>query len=333
MKTKREVAGQILTAPNWEAVWDRKGEIQDELLSLATKMVGRRRRFARLLASWFTSERDKMAVLERPDVLEIFWLLMLADRKGLINKQEISQSLQLSLNSADYQRANGIRIRQMLMYPVLILIAFFVLVVGFGVFVMPEYEKLFADFGISLPMTTVVVFRMAGLLREYSLWLITLPILIAVSLWAVGFVRRAHRPVGLGWLEKQFRKSRSAYADWAWHVALLLQVGERQDDAIRIASNVTHEARIDLSGQHGDAYASKRRFRLLEWALRQDNDDLKVAMLVQVSNYYRDQSQRVGEWWLQWLITFMFWVIGGAVLFVMVALLAPLYAIIRGLGF
>jgi type II secretory pathway component PulF len=203
-----------------------------------------------------------------------------------------------------------------LLYPIVLLILCGLLAVLYSIWLVPEFERMFDDFGISLPPSTSMVITIADWIRRFGVYvsailgiglIYQLVVTFRPNIWRTSSAlidAKGHR----------FENAKSTWARWAWHVATLLEAGVDTNDAIRIAG--------DGSGKHwmktccDDWVAGLGRgdnpFRgflqvngvpipSIGHAMMFANADDQAAMLRDVALNYRDVNRSQTLWWSAWL--------------------------------
>jgi type IV pilus assembly protein PilC len=104
---------------------------------------------------------------------------------NMVRAGEASGSLDKSLeqlsNFLEKQNMLRAKIRSALMYPTAMISMSLLIVLGIVTFIVPVFQKMFAEMGATLPLPTIIMIKLSGLIRGY--WYILLPFCVVV-LWA-----------------------------------------------------------------------------------------------------------------------------------------------------
>ena len=327
----------------WETVRTHASELATELEKLAKDLPGEGRRQLQSLSQWFRGPVNLEEALKRPDVLAISLPLLNEAGKPPGHQPDIELAARTGYCSLGHNVSLSRRLMRIMLYPILVLIACFVLSVFFSFFVALQFEDMFAEFGIEVPKLTLAVFGFAQFLRRWW-WAILLLLVVAIlALWFATRTGTNDRPANLSWLDQQLMSTRNALASWAWHISLLLQAGVSPREALEAAGSATGNqrlrrtslARASLSDTEftncDEPYFESANYRLLEYAMRTHTAPGKIALLQQVADYYWDRNRNIGDWWIQWLVSAMLCIVGLMILVGVLALFMPLLSIVSGL--
>ncbi len=231
-----------------------------------------------------------------------------------------------------------------LFYPLMILLGCLALMVAFSVYVIPEFESMYSDFGIQLPHATLLVFAFARWLRT---WWRTVALIVGaftLTLFIVGYWGNDRRPGGLGRIDLLLMSKRGALAAWAWHVALLLEAGVPRADAVETAGSATGQSwlrkftkrwagndRLPPANRETDLFLSQQ-YQLLNCALGLPVSDAKIAVFRGAATFYQDRNRSVNDWWVGWFVAFILFPVGLSMALVIVSLFAPMLSLIGGLS-
>jgi len=375
--------------PRERAIWI--GEflpMQDKMVSAITQtsdeLSGSSRRRLRRLADEIAFGKTIDDVLKNPVALEIY--LTLAGRShvsgpfdpdSLVSdansptvgtdssvEENVETAVNRVLNSHLVVAAGGQRIWTLLVYPLTLLSVCFGVLVGISTLLVPTFEKMFGEFGLSLPGITVLLFGVANAIRSPSTYIGLLAFSGCVGLfawlrWGRGSIQSSS-PASLNLRGGEIRSTRGAWADWAWHVSLLLRAGVGKANAISIASEASGRAWLQRGGQiwaqetrigerpfHGVTHFRGVPCHLLADALALDDNldqsagaqsagvqpiaDYQSGVLREVAEIYWDRDRQRTAWQLGWLPPVLVFAVGLLICFSVIALFAPMVQLITGL--
>ena len=343
-----EVIDPVLQT-HWEAIQNKRQALAAVFDRMAESFPREGSKRLKSLSDWFSKARSFDDALIRADVLAVCLPLCRSlESDGEISNSDIASAARIGFCTLGQNSSGSRQLLNALAYPAVVLLATGLVAIGLSKYVIPQFELMFEEFGIDLPATTIFFLESAKVIRNWSFLLILWPILL---LGIVGFLDRLtarRRPDGLGWLDLWTQSSRTALADWAWHISLLLEAGLTQPTAMRQAGRYAGKSWLrqsskfwarsekDSSPADGEAlpkrYLSSSKYQLLDYALAVPNSDGKIQLLREVASYYRDRNRNIGLWWIQWLVTILLWAIGTIILVVIFSLFSPLISIVTGLA-
>ena len=221
-----------------------------------------------------------------------------------------------------------------------------VLLIAFSLYLAPVFEQIFREFELSLSPTTLLVIELAQEIRRW--WLVVLVIgtvaaagLLSASIWSRFRHKRLNRTPQF---EGLFSSPRAALAQWAWHVALLLEAGLSQANSITVAGQSSDKAwlkrhsdnwstQIQRGDQPSDQLTQLRgcRIHTLRYALRQNRRTDQIALLKSVAFNYWEAERSYSGWRLSWLAPVTACVIGTLIGTLVAAMFMPLVELINGL--
>jgi len=325
----------------WSSIQENRESISAELKQLAERARGVNQSRIEDLRDWFAKPKSYEDALPRQDVLSVC-LPLCSISSEKISQREIAGACRIAACSAGREVTASRKILHALFYPLLVIIGASVLGVVFSFLIAPEFETMFGEFGIELPILTSSVLDSAKLVREWS-WVLGLWFLGGLLVaWILNRAARKNRPGGLGWIDSQFLTSRDALASWAWHLSLLLEAGIPQREAMlsaglsankswirRLSTKWSQQNPIPPSDQA--AFFPNKKYRLLDYALQIPASNGKVELLRETAEYYWDRNSNVAGWWTQWMVSFLLLMIGITILVLIMSLFMPLLAIVGGL--
>lgn len=345
-----EVVEPVLQT-NWEAIQNKRQTLVDVLDRMAAGFPPEGAKRLRSLSQWFSQSRNFEDALIRADVLAVCLpLCKTLELDGEISDSDIASAARVGFCSIGQNSSGSRLLLKALLYPVVVLFVAGVVTVGMSVFVMPEFEKMYDEFGIQLPAITEFFMGSSKWIRNWSVLLLVWPVLLLGIIWFLDGLTARRRPDGMGWLDLWTQSSRTALADWAWHISLLLEAGLNQATAMRQAGRFAGKSWLRESSNfwaknekdRGASqvlfkpglparYLSSPKFQLLDLALTAPNSEGKIQLLREVASYYRDRNRNIGLWWIQWLVAILLWAIGAIVLAVVFSLFSPMISIVSGL--
>ena len=340
-------------------------------LTQATEsLTGLRRRELMRLSDRVAFIDNAELVLRDPVLLELFLPLVLA-------QPELSQSEDRTRQAEVERRVFQVLQRQtrqsharkerwgVAIYPLFILIFSAMIFAAISIAIVPVFEQMFFEFGLSLPGPTQFVFSISHIFQSIWFWLlfsvlcITLVVMLGMRLadnlrWLVwGSVDP--------WLSTGYSTRRSL-GDLAWHTALLIEIGLGAEAAVKIAGaasrkDVMRRESSSLANHLGLTNPGPARMQnpladpqpetledsaknwylgvpchLLTHVLNvRQNDAQPSAMLREVASLYWDREQTKSVWILSWLQPVAVLMISLIVGFVVLALFLPLVELITGL--
>lgn len=346
-----EVIDPVLQT-HWGAIQAQRTELVEVLDQMASSFPKEGRKRLNSLSQWFSVPRQFDESLVRADVLAV--CLPLSDSlevDGKLGKSDIVAAAHSGFCSTG-QNSGSNQLVRALAYPAIVLIGVALVAICLSVFVVPEFEEMFQEFGIELPGVTLFMLNFAEVIRNWS-WILAVWLASAIGIvWFLNGVSRRRRPDGLGWLDLWMQTSRTALADWAWHLSLLLEAGLSQSEAIRKAGQYAGKSWLRASSRFwadGEAlpkntmgnvedtgvaeqrYLRHAKYRLLDHALAVPSGEGKIQLLREVVHYYRDRNRNIGLWWIEWFVAVLLWVIGFVIIIFVISMFSPLLAIVSGL--
>jgi type II secretory pathway component PulF len=299
------------------------------------------------LSRWFEQPVTPRQVLLRADALSICLRLRRssgADQSESVPRWQIEDAVHQDLAATSSPLPQNRNLITLLAYPVVLLMFCGFLLIGICLFLIPQFEQMHNEFGLTLPPATKFVFALSHLIRQWGLVLLGLMLLAAVIVYFVG---RWRDGTEFSWSSRwnKFRTGRrGASADWAWHVSLLLDAGLSQTDAIAIAGDASckhwmrrisatwaDQLRRGLQPFDTLTRLSGRPCHLLAQALKLDNAADQSALLREVAAIYWERDQLRSRWWLAWLSPATVCFVGFVVGLIVVALFMPMIELISGL--
>jgi len=337
------------------------------LTQAADSLAGLRRRELIRLSDRVAFVDDADVVLRDARLLELFLPLAMA-------QPELSQSEDRTRQGEVERRVFQVLQRQarqshaknerwgVLLYPLVVLLLSTLVFAAISIWIIPVFEQMFFEFGLSLPSPTLLVISISHLFQSIWFWLLFagLVMLLAVMLG----MRAADDLRWLIWgnVDSWFSSgysTRRSLGDLAWHTAMLLEIGQPVETSVEIAAAASRKATLrrespNLTRHLGltnpgpnppqNPLAAPQEHTATNWYLgvpchllahalniRQDNSE-QLATLREVARLYWDREQTKSVWILSWLQPVAVLMISLIVGFVVLALFMPLVSLISGLS-
>lgn len=239
-----------------------------------------------------------------------------------IEEAELLSDLQIGVSRLVRCSTQRRSIVGLLTYPGLLLVGVIGVTLLFSQLILPEFRKMFQEFGIELPAVTKIIFAIGSFLE--SVWPLVLFVAVLAALpMIVDLCRCMGVATGLTqWVDDKFSSKRSAIATWARHTALLLQSGIDEDMAVKTSVSASKNW---ISGSW------PWRFGLVEQALKLEDTSAKIALLNHTADYYHARHRSAFQWWTSFLPPIVVCLLGAWVAFLMLSIFMPLISIIGGL--
>jgi hypothetical protein len=350
-----------------EAALPLKDNVVLALTQAADSLAGLRRRELIRLSDRVAFVDDADVVLRDARLLELFLPLAMA-------QPELSQSEDRTRQGEVERRVFQVLQRQarqshaknerwgVLLYPLVVLLLSTLVFAAISIWIIPVFEQMFFEFGLSLPSPTLLVISISHLFQSIWFWLLFagLVMLLAVMLG----MRAADDLRWLIWgnVDSWFSSgysTRRSLGDLAWHTAMLLEIGQPVETSVEIAAAASRKATLrrespNLTRHLGltnpgpnppqSPLAAPQEHAATNWYLgvpchllahalniRQDNSE-QLATLREVARLYWDREQTKSVWILSWLQPVAVLMISLIVGFVVLALFGPLVNLITGLS-
>jgi type II secretory pathway component PulF len=326
----------------WELVSHKRNEIAYAMDTLAEDLPKELRNYLHSISRWFRSSAPMQTAPERPDVLATCLPLLESAFQGELSSDQISLCVRKGVCKLGKTESSARKIIQLMIYPILIILATAALAVGFGFWISPEFESMYEEFGIELPVMTKLVLSCGRFIRNWWWVLLSFPVSVLLLYAVLSRTNGTIRSANMSWLDQKLTGTRESFGHWAWHLSLLLELGMSQVDAFMIAGGVSANPMVRKAshvGMSSDAanetepepLIANPKFRLLGEVASMDGSTEKISLLRHVANYYWDRTQTVGQWWMGWLIGLILCGIGFLIIVCVFALFAPLFAVVSGL--
>lgn len=354
-----------------EATLPLKDNVVLALTQAADSVSGLRRRELMRLSDRVAFVDKAEVVLRDPVLAELFLPLVVA-------QPEIAQSEDRTRQAEVERRVYQVLQRQtrqshakkerwgVMVYPLFVLLLSAMVFAAISIAVVPVFEQMFGEFGLSLPTPTLLVFSISHIFQSKWFWLLFA--VLGVMLVVILGMRVADNLRWLvwgsvdPWLSTGYSARRSL-GDLAWHTSLLIELGMEAEAAIEIAGTASRKAAIrrdssKLANHFGmtiprlapmqdfvtspqpDTLESSGKnwylgvpCHLLSHALNARRGDTEpLAILREIASLYWDREQTKAVWVLSWLQPIAVLMISFVVGFVVLALFMPLVELISGLS-
>ena len=336
-----------------ESVLHSRHEIAAELQQTAASLSGAARRRCRALGHWFDQPISADHVLQCPDALAVCLPLLKPAERGTITHLDVEDAVAYALDPLSRPTSRARRLIADLIYPIVLLLFSGFFWFAFAVFLAPMFEQMFDEFALDLPPASSAVLGLARITRQWGPAAVALLLLLlGLSLAARFAQRRWHRrPLLSRLISRWFSGRRAAWAAWARHVALLLDAGLAQREAISRAGRASEQAWIGRVSESwaeqmreeaeqmreernpfiGPMYLSKPPGHLLKYTLQLDElaDQAELLHEVTAIDSYRDQSR--SRWWVWWVTPVAVCGLGAMIGLIVSALFMPLVSLLTGL--
>lgn len=333
-----------------EEMVDLRDRVVSSLAATAHSSSGAMRRSINRLADFLACGDLPQCVVRHPVLLDIF--LRLGDFPEPTQSQ-VDRIVEQAISQA-YARTRGQQPWWMvLFYPLVVIVVCSIVVGGICWLVVPTFEKMFSEFGLMLPVPTKALIAISHAVRDPMLYLVVAVTIVvaAITLWfASGNEWKTARGntllSGPRLRRRWFPSRREVWADWAWHLSLLMRFGKQETDAITIASESSGKRWLrkgsvvwtEAMRAGNRPFKDVTHFRgeachLMSLALNSDEPrNARAKLLAFVAELYWDRDQSRTQLQLSWLSPVLIFCIGLLVWFILVALFMPMVELISGLS-
>ena len=326
----------------WQRVFESRNAFATIIDQVASEQSGSFRARVHEISRFFKNDGTFESAIVRPDVIAFAAPLLASPGHEPASEKHLTSAAENGLSSLYCQPSFVQRFFQLMIYPALLAIAGFAIYLGFAFFVAPEFEQMFAEFGIELPTATIFMLNFASLLRRFA-WLIG-TVLVAFTLISVLWYLKPNLFVPrLRSLERTFSNRRHMMADVALHSAQLRSMGLSSQQAFDAATSGSVTSSLEqqtigsppAASDHdqidGSQVIGSSGFALLSFAIQQPATEANNRMLFEVADCYRRRIVTVSDWWVQWLVFTFQWGIMVSIGFLVLSIFMPLISIVSGL--
>lgn len=298
----------------------------------------------RPMAAFFAQPRSAEDVLHHPAALSLCLPLMAGASDGELAREDIELSVHRWIRDTAHRRWQTHRRLAAFAYPWIVLALCVFVLTLLCVFLVPEFEQTFDDFGLTLPAPTVILIGFSHLIIGYGAETLAVLLVVAIVLLGIDQWRRHTRRATLrSRLDRVLESDRGALADWAWHTASLIQAGLSRHDAVAIAGTLSTKrwlrrgAAVWAKETTGPAPTRPDRMghhpcHLAAHALQLPQAASQAAMLREAAAIHRDRDRRKSGWWIAAASQAAVCLVGLMLLLVVAALFMPLVELISGLS-
>lgn len=328
----------------------RRDEIVSGLVVASQALTGSIRRRVHRMADYLAYSEDIDRILNQPVLLEIFLSL---EQQPTANQKQIDTLVESVIAKTWSRTRSDKPWWTVLLYPLLVLLVCCFVLVGMGFLIVPTFERMFDEFGLTLPFPTLVVIALSHAILSVWFYIGIFAVLgcVGICVWIVsgnviGWPRSSKTRLPPSFRSAVFRTTQGIWADWAWHLSLLLRSGYELAGSIEIASNASRCRWMQNGGQSWaaglrdgvDPFKSVTHFRgtpchLLSMAMQNDvPENVKQEMLGHIAEVYWDRDQSRWRWRLGWVSPVIVVLVGFIVWFFLISLFMPLIELITGLS-
>ena len=328
------------TTRRLESLLGSRQQIAAAVADSARELSGAARSRSLALSRWFQKPVTAEAVLSRPDALCVCLPLISEEVSHPPEAWQIEDAVRRGLDSAYWKAPVGRSAFSILAYPLIVAILFMVLLIAFCLFLIPEFEKMFDDFGLALPFITELIISLSHFIQSWGMILLSLLLVGLIALPIATKLMGRNEPTRQGWLTSK----RWTLACWVWHVALLIDARFSRGEAIRTAGRSSRKADLQRasfalaeqleSEQHPFDKRMQlmgQRCHLLTHAMQMTQMDDQSGFLREVASMYWDRDRNRTRWLLAWLSPALICLVGVFAGLVVAAMFMPLLDLIQGL--
>ena len=327
---------------HYEAILNRRELLIPALRAVTSELpAGKTKRQLDQLIRELTGARSAAELRHSENMIR--WLpLLVSGFSTDFNSQRFSDLIAYAVRDQETRNER----RRVLAYPVLVMAGALLVFSLLTLLIVPVFDKMFEEFGLQLPTPTAAVVELSRQLRFHPMRMLVVAltglatVLAARHLWA-------HFSLSTRLFGFAFRgnsSSLSAMSMLTGQLAELLQIGIPLADAIWIAgrgceSYYYRKAAEQLARDAHSGSPFLRQSRVanrfpanLLHALEVDRGGPSVPLLRELSTIYAERVHRRVDWTTGALTQVSIVVLGVAVGFMVVALLAPLFSLISALS-
>jgi type II secretory pathway component PulF len=344
----RSAASQLATE-RIDQLLGSRDQIATKLRLAGESGVGETSRRLVRLGDWFQRDVTADQVLRHPDALVVCCSLLA--RNELESKPDIGRAADMYIDDSIRATYSELRIQQgsrhsllpRLAYPFALLLFSFVMLVFASFYLVLDFEQMFSEFGLTLPVITEAMLGLAGSVRRW--WIAGAVSLVFFGILLFSFAQSDRRRIP--WprrLRIQSLGLRTAWVKWAWHTGWLLKAGLGQADAIAVAGSCSSESWLRRNSSRWadglkrgtDPFSNSPRgnwqpYGLLAYAFELENNDDQAGLLHAYALIHRDNTQLRRLWWLSWVTPAIMLIVGMMIGLFVIALYAPMIQLIAGL--
>ncbi len=310
-------------------------EISAAILRVASQLPRARRRSWQSLSKWFAQGPTPQQVLHRAEALAICLPLLTTAAGDELPNWEIDEAVRQAVDGDCSQRGQRYVLFQGLIYPCSVLLICTVILLCFCLFLVPEFDSMFQDFQLELPMLTHALILLSRFLRQWGGLLFgTMAVLILLLVW-----------IGKRYFSHWMCSKRDAMGIWARHVSLLLRAGLSDEQAVHTAGQASKHGWVSQQSQYwasqlrqgqrpfdGPVYAGSQPVAMIGFAMRSATPQARSEWLDEVVKMYRERDRFRWHAWMAWSTPLVILATGGMIALFVIALFLPMLGLFHGLG-
>ena len=323
-----------LLSEHWSEVEKVRHDLADEMDARSLRVGSSLRRQMEYVSDFLRGQADCLKAAHRPDVLAFVMPLVRSIDQGKGSSDAVASSVHRGVCLLAQHGSGGRKLSRVLLLPFLLTIFSVVAFLFLSHWILPHFEQLFIDFGITLPMLTDAVLGLGRLLRRSTALIVGLASAILPVYLLINWLSRRRHPGGPGVFDRWLCGKRLTVSRWLFHASLLLEAGVGAEGfALAGASSGSRwlARRSKLIASDKPAFVG-RRFAMAQAGIEMPQSSGKIAILRQVATWYRDNSGNFFDWWIQLFVSMYCWFVIAFFAFVIAALLLPLTRLISGLS-
>ena len=344
---KNLVSGELpldLLKSSWDSLMQVASQIADEIEIKSEGLSGNFYKEALAASNFFRGKPEYDRALNQPCVLAIANpLAKLASQKSSLSQADIGKAVSIGLCTMSRHGRTHRSLLRIFIYP--IMLTYFVAIGSILVshFLLPQFEQMYNEFGIALPVVTKAVLFLGYVFRLYTITILLVFLGVPPLLWLINWIGHEKRPPGMSRLDMLFSRRRPTVARWLLHFSLLLEAGLSKDEAIDTAASMSGKRWLKtraavrkrkISNESEDArirFFDRKKMRMADTAMSVPRSRGQVVLLQQVASWYRDSSSNLIEWLVQLLVPLYVFAIVLAFFIMIISLFMPIIAIVSGL--
>ncbi|TWT82743.1 type IV pilin biogenesis protein [Planctomycetes bacterium CA13] len=311
-----------------ELVLRDRERISTVIESISVDFSGASRRNLRRLSRRFRRPISAAEVLLDSDALTVCLTLSQVLSGHSVTPELIEQGVRQSISRMNMHSLRGRRLVRLLLYPSVLMLMSITVFIVFCIYLVPQFDQIFQEFGLTTDGPTQRIIGISRWVRQEGVrTLLLLAVAAIVGLGVTRYYQRQGRlPDWMDFVVRRLRMSGHTWANWAWHVAFLLEAGLSQVDAKKIAgqSNVG----IALSNEG----PPKVTYPFMYEAINQIDRENQIVFLREAAVLYWERASNKERWWLTWLPLITTGMVGMGIAIVLKAIFGPLIQLISGLS-
>ena len=340
-KSSGESVEQAVLRAHMATILDRGAAILPALEAFAGELPAGRKRRQMLSVCRVLASGDPAAATKALSELPEYWIPLLSTATSSTDAGDLLRKFLSEVRRTDELRQQW---WLTLAYPVVLFGLAAMVMIALSIFVIPEFGKIFAEFGLQMPVLTQLVLDIASWLSTWSGLVIAalMGALILLALIATRFLPAWRFATLSNLLHLPFGR-RTAIARFARFTADLLEAGMNLPDALRIAAFTVDRSQVQLAAwslAKEIASTGKCAYRAYSqpltstvfYALTADMPpEARIRLLRETSNCHADRVRRALSWTSGIVEPIGIALVGLAVGTVVLALYLPLIKLIDGL--